>query len=90
MNYENQFWSLKEILFQKMDSQWITNRWFQAKILLITKNLAAELKTLDLSYLKAHESERKAFFINLYNVQMIHALAIQETLPEKPLSVQGM
>jgi len=54
------------------------------------KKLAAELKTLDWSYLKDHEDERKAFFINLYNVQMIHALAAQETLPAAPLKVQGM
>ena len=54
------------------------------------KDLAAELKSLDFTFLKDHENERKAFFINLYNVQMIHALAAQETLPEKPLGVQGM
>jgi len=54
------------------------------------KKLAAELKTLDWSHLKDHEDERKAFFINLYNVQMIHALAAQETLPAAPLKVQGM
>ena len=54
------------------------------------KKLAAELKALDWSYLKDHEDERKAFFINLYNVQMIHALAAQETLPAVPLKVQGM
>ena len=54
------------------------------------KKLAAELKALDWSYLKDHEDERKAFFINLYNVQMIHALAAQETLPAAPLKVQGM
>ena len=54
------------------------------------KKLAAELKTLDWSHLKDHEGERKAFFINLYNVQMIHALAAQETLPAAPLKVQGM
>eukprot|EP00093_Oithona_nana_P006147 06147.XXX_93148_91940_1 [CDS] Oithona nana genome sequencing. len=54
------------------------------------KKLAAELKALDWSYLKDHEDERKAFFINLYNVQMIHALAAQETLPAAPLKVQGI
>jgi len=54
------------------------------------KKLAGNLKFLDLEALKSQEQERKAFFINLYNVQMIHALVAQENLPDKPLSVQGM
>ena len=54
------------------------------------KKLAGNLKFLDLEALKSQEQERKAFFINLYNVQMIHALVAQENLPDKPLSVQVM
>ena len=54
------------------------------------KKLAGNLKFLDLEALKNQEQERKAFFINLYNVQMIHALVAQENLPDKPLSVQVM
>lgn len=54
------------------------------------KKLAGNLRFLDLEALKSQEQERKAFFINLYNVQMIHALVAQENLPDKPLSVQVM
>ena len=35
-----------------------------------------------------NEIERKTFFINLYNIQMIHALVAQENLPQKPTEVQ--
>ena len=52
------------------------------------KKLAGDLKFLDLEALKDQEQERKAFFINLYNVQMIHALVAQEKLPDAPLHVQ--
>merc|ERR1712223_1858451 len=41
------------------------------------KALAATLRRLDLKPLIEDEMERKAFFINLYNVQMIHGLVVQ-------------
>ena len=50
--------------------------------------LAGKLKFLDLEALRNLEQERKAFFINLYNVQMIHALVAQGTLPDAPTHVQ--
>ena len=42
----------------------------------------------DLKPLVDDEQGRKAFFINLYNVLMIHALVAQEVLPEAPTKVQ--
>ena len=52
------------------------------------KKLAGKLEFLDLEALRDQEQERKAFFINLYNVQMIHALVAQGTLPDAPTKVQ--
>ena len=52
------------------------------------KALAATLRRLDLKPLIEDEMERKAFFINLYNVQMIHGLVVQEDLPASPIKVQ--
>ena len=43
---------------------------------------------LDFEPLITNEEERKAFFINLYNIQMIHGLVAQENLPETPTKVQ--
>ena len=43
---------------------------------------------MDLEPLRVNEIERKTFFINLYNIQMIHALVAQENLPQKPTEVQ--
>jgi hypothetical protein len=60
----------------------------QSKIFTQYKKLAGNLRTIELEYLKANEQERKAFFINLYNVQMIHGLIAQEDLPEAPTKVQ--
>ena len=52
------------------------------------KELTVRLQKVDLDELQKDEQERKAFFINLYNVQMIHALVAQEDLPENPIKVQ--
>ena len=52
------------------------------------KKLAGKLEFLDLEALTNQEQERKAFFINLYNVQMIHALVAQGKLPDAPTHVQ--
>ena len=50
--------------------------------------LANSLESFDWNPLKRDEMERKAFFINLYNVQMIHGLIAQSDLPDGPLKVQ--
>ena len=51
------------------------------------KNLAAKLAFLPKSCFE-DEQEIKAFFINLYNILMIHALVAQQTLPQTPTQVQ--
>ncbi len=43
---------------------------------------------MDLNPLLENELERKAFFINLYNVQMMDALVTQTNLPEAPTKVK--
>ena len=43
---------------------------------------------LNFEPLITNEEERKAFFINLYNIQMIHGLVAQKNLPETPTKVQ--
>ena len=51
------------------------------------KILALDLQNINLEALKANEEERKAFFINLYNILMIHGLIAQGSLPEAPTKV---
>ena len=52
------------------------------------QKLASKLKIIDLKPLENDKTECKAFFINLYNVQMMHALVAQTNLPEKPLGIE--
>ena len=52
------------------------------------KTLALDLQNINLDELKANEEERKAFFINLYNILMIHGLIAQGSLPEAPTKVE--
>ena len=52
------------------------------------KILALDLQNINLEALKANEAERKAFFINLYNILMIHGLIAQGSLPEAPTKVE--
>ena len=52
------------------------------------KSLALDLQNINLEALKANEEERKAFFINLYNILMIHGLIAQGSLPEAPTKVE--
>ena len=52
------------------------------------KSLALGLQNINLEALKAYEEERKAFFINLYNILMIHGLIAQGSLPEAPTKVE--
>ena len=52
------------------------------------KTLALDLQNINLDDLKAYEGERKAFFINLYNILMIHGLIAQGSLPEAPTKVE--
>ena len=53
-------------------------------------DFSAQLKYVDLSKELLSETERRAFFINIYNCLTIHVLSEFPDLPTSPLKVQNM
>lgn len=64
------------------------NKMAESQLFKQYRQLASQLKHLNVQ--EYDEVERKAFFINLYNCQMMDALASQQNLPQSPLKVEGM
>ncbi len=51
------------------------------------RSRAATLPSVDLARLS--EAERKAFFLNLYNLMTVHALTVQDKVPDRAVDVKG-